>query len=253
MSLAPQILHQERVPANGVLVVPGRLDFEQLLEIEGIFAKRRITWLIEESAHHDPAVRAHLEKSNSGAMFSIADAAPEAAGKQLKNFLDDGGVLIYVPGLANTRNATPCHIPSAELRVLCSFGLPILPIAVDCPHESALSIEDNDTLPSALMVIGHEIPAASVSISSYREALLAAHEEAFSQHALLNQSLAMALLEGLRQDTGRIPRVLASHPRRNRSTACRHRSSTGQGRTHRQPRSHVCRKNPGEFQLHRRT
>ncbi|MFZ9941407.1 MAG: AMP-binding protein [Luteolibacter sp.] len=199
MSLAPQILHQERVPKNGVLVVPGRLDFEQLLEIEGIFAKRRITWLIEESAHHDPAVRAHLEKSNSGAMFSIADAAPEAAGKQLKNFLTDGGVLIHVPGKANTRNATPCHIPSAELRVLCSFGLPILPIAVDCPHESALSIEDIDTLPSALIVIGQEIPAASVSIATYREALLAAQEEAFSQHALLNQSLAMALLQGLKK------------------------------------------------------
>ncbi|MEY5013054.1 MAG: hypothetical protein RLY69_769 [Verrucomicrobiota bacterium] len=206
MSLAPQILHQERVPKNGVLVVPGRLDFEQLLEIEGIFAKRRITWLIEESAHHDPAVRAHLEKSNSGAMFSIADAAPEAAGKQLKNFIDDGGVLIHVPGKANTRNATPCHISSAELRVLCSFGLPILPIAVDCPHESALSIEDIDTLPSALIVIGQEIPAASVSIATYREALLAAQEEAFSQHALLNQSLAMALLQGLKKHSrhGRI-------------------------------------------------
>ena len=140
MPLAPTILHEERIPAHGVLVVPGRLDFYQLVEIESIFSKRRITWLIEESAQHDPAIRAHLEKSNSGAMFSIADAAPEAAGKELKTYLDNGGVLIHVPGTANTRNATPCHIPSAELRVLCSFGLPILPIAIDCPHESALSI-----------------------------------------------------------------------------------------------------------------
>jgi acyl-[acyl-carrier-protein]-phospholipid O-acyltransferase/long-chain-fatty-acid--[acyl-carrier-protein] ligase len=189
-----------------VLVVPGRLNFEQLLELEGIFSKRRITWLIEESAHHDPAIRAHLEKSSSGAMFSIADAAPEAAGKELKNFLDGGAVLIHVPGTANTRNATPCHIPSAELRVLCSFGLPILPIAIDCPHESALSIENTDTLPSAIIVIGQEIPATSVSVASYRQALLAAHEEAFSQHALLDQSLAMALLEGLKKHSrhGRI-------------------------------------------------
>ncbi|MFN6044719.1 MAG: AMP-binding protein [Verrucomicrobiota bacterium] len=199
MSLTPTILHEERIPAHGVLVVPGRLDFDQLLEIERIFSKRRITWLIEESAHHDPAIRAHLEKSNSGAMFSIADAAPEAAGKELKTYLDNGGVLIHVPGTANTRNATPCHIPSAELRVLCSFGLPILPIAIDCPYESALSIENTNALPSAVIVIGQEIPAASVSIASYRQALLAAHEEAFSQHILLDQSLAMALLEGLKK------------------------------------------------------
>lgn len=199
MPLAPTILHEERIPTHGVLVVPGRLDFGQLLEIESVFSKRRITWLIEESAHHDPAIRAHLEKSNSGAMFSIADAAPEAAGKELKSYLDGGGVLIHVPGTANTRNATPCHIPSAELRVLCSFGLPILPIAIDCPHESALSIENTNALPSATIVIGQEISAASVSIATYRQALLAAHEEAFSQHALLDQSLAMALLEGLKK------------------------------------------------------
>lgn len=199
MPLAPTILHEERIPTHGVLVVPGRLDFGQLLEIESVFSKRRITWLIEESAHHDPAIRAHLEKSNSGAMFSIDDSAPEAAGKELKSYLDGGGVLIHVPGTANTRNATPCHIPSAELRVLCSFGLPILPIAIDCPHESALSIENTNALPSATIVIGQEISAASVSIATYRQALLAAHEEAFSQHALLDQSLAMALLEGLKK------------------------------------------------------
>jgi acyl-[acyl-carrier-protein]-phospholipid O-acyltransferase/long-chain-fatty-acid--[acyl-carrier-protein] ligase len=199
MPLAPTTLNKERIPANGVLVVPGRLDFDQLLEIEGIFSKRRITWLIEESAHHDPAIRAHLEKSNSGAMFSIADAAPEAAGKELKTYLDNGGVLIHVLGTANTRNATPCHIPSAELHVLCSFGLPILPIAIDCPHESALSIEKTNALPSAVIVIGQEISAASVSIATYRQALLAAHEEAFSLHTLLDRSLAMALLEGLKK------------------------------------------------------
>lgn len=199
MPLAPAIIHKERIPTNGVLVVPGRLDFDQLLEIENIFSKRRITWLIEESAYHDPAIRAHLEKSNSGAMFSISDAAPEAAGKELKNYLDSGGVLIHVPGTANTRNATPCHIPSTELRVLCSFGLPIVPIAIDCPHESALSIEKTNALPSAVIVIGQEIPAASVSIATYRQALLAAHEEAFSQHTLLDKSLALALLEGLKK------------------------------------------------------
>jgi acyl-[acyl-carrier-protein]-phospholipid O-acyltransferase/long-chain-fatty-acid--[acyl-carrier-protein] ligase len=207
MPLAPRILHEERIPSNGVLVVPGRIDFNQLIEIEKVFSKRRVTWLIEESAHHDSAIRAHLENSDSGAMFSITDAAPQAAGKELKNYLDGGGVLIHVPGTANTRNASPCHIPSAELRVLCSFGLPILPIAIDLPQESALSIENSDQLPSAIISIGQEIPAASVSIATYRQALLSAHEEAFSQHTLLDQSLAMTLLEGLKKH-GKVGRIV---------------------------------------------
>lgn len=199
MPLMPSILHKDRIPSYGVLVIPGRLDFAQLLEIERIFSKRRITWLIEESAQHDPAIRAHLEKSDSGAMFSVADFAPEVAGNQLKTYLENGGVLIHVPGTATTRNATPCHIPSAELRVLCSFGLPILPIAIDCPRESALSTENTNSQPAAVIVIGEEIPAASASIANFRQALLVAYEEAFSQHAMLDQSLATALLEGLRK------------------------------------------------------
>lgn len=196
---ASNFLHGERIPKHGVLVVPGRINLEQLVQIERIFTGRRITWLIEESSNHEPALRDYLEKSESGAMFSADDSAPAAAGAQLKGYLDNGGVLIHVPGSAATRNATPCHIPSKELAALCSFGLPILPIAIDCPRESALSIESKSALPASVVVIGKEIPAASASIATYRQELLSAHEEAFSQHELLNQSLAMALLEGLRK------------------------------------------------------
>lgn len=198
-SSAANLLHKERIPQHGVLVVPGRINLNQLVEIERIFADRQITWLIEESSHHEPALRGYLEKSRSGAMFSVEDSAPDAAGAQLKSYLENGGVLIHVPGKVATRNATSCHIPSKELGVLCSFGLPILPVAIDCPRESALAIESKSSLPESVIAIGKEIPAASASIATYRHALLAAHEEAFSQHELLNQSLATALLEGLRK------------------------------------------------------
>ena len=198
-SRAANLIHEERIPTHGVLVVPGRINLNQLIEIERVFADRQITWLIEESSRHEPALRGYLEKSRSGAMFSVEDSAPDAAGAQLKSYLENGGVLIHVPGKVATRNATPCHIPSKELGVLCSFGLPILPVAIDCPRESALAIESKNSLPESVIAIGKEIPAASASIAAYHQALLAAHEEAFSQHELLNQSLAVALLEGLRK------------------------------------------------------
>jgi acyl-[acyl-carrier-protein]-phospholipid O-acyltransferase/long-chain-fatty-acid--[acyl-carrier-protein] ligase len=199
-SASIQIIHKDRLPAAGVLVIPGRLDFELLLYFEKLFTARKITWLVEETAHYDPALRNHLQKSGSGAMFSADDSAPEAAGTQLKPYLADGGVLIFVPGRATTRNATACHIPAAHLHALCAFGLPILPVAIDFPRESGLCIERKSSLPSAVVAIGKPVAAESASISAYQQALLEAGEEAYGSRSLLKGSLAMALLEGLKKN-----------------------------------------------------
>ena len=121
-----QILHRDRIPATGVLVIPSRLNFEQLLLLEKLFNGRKITWLVEETSQHDPALRSYLEKSGSGAMFSATDAAPASAGEQLKPYLSGDGVLIYVPGRSAARNATACRIPASHLQAMCAFGLPLL-------------------------------------------------------------------------------------------------------------------------------
>jgi len=199
-SASNQILNKERIPATGVLVIPGRLNFEQLLLLEKLFAGRKITWLVEEHSHHDPSMRGYLEKSGSGAMFSAADAAPADAGNQLKSYLHDGGILIYVPGRATARNATFCHIPAPHLRALCAFGLPLLPIAIDCPKESSLSIERRSSLPASIFAIAKPLAAANSSVANYHQALLEAAEEAYRARALFNKSLAMTLLEGLRKN-----------------------------------------------------
>jgi acyl-[acyl-carrier-protein]-phospholipid O-acyltransferase/long-chain-fatty-acid--[acyl-carrier-protein] ligase len=198
-SASAHILHKDRIPASGALVIPGRLNFEQLLQLEKLFAGRKITWLIEEHSHHEPALRAYLEKSGSGAMFSAADAAPAAAGEQLKPCLSNGGVLIHVPGRAATRNATACHIPSAHLRTMCAFGLPVLPVAIDCPRESALSVERLTSLPACVFAIAKPIAAEKASVAAYQQALWEAAEEAYRSRALFNGSLAMTLLAGLRK------------------------------------------------------
>jgi len=206
-SASIQILHRDRIPETGVLVIPGRLNFEQLLQLERLFAERNITWLVEENAHHDPPLLSYLENSGSGAMFSASDTAPAAAGEQLKPYLADGGVLIHVPGRAAVRNATPCHIPAAHLQTLCAFGLPVLPIAVDCPRESGLSIERRASQPAYVVAVGGTIPAEKASPATYRQALLEAAEDAFRRRSLFSGSLAMALLAGLRRH-GKTQRIL---------------------------------------------
>jgi len=198
-SASIQILHSERLPQSGVLVIPGRLDFSLLLHLEKLFDGRKITWLIEEEAHYDPAIRGFLEQSKSGAAFSAADGAPASAGSQLRAFLGNGGVIIYVPGRATTRNGTACHIPSSHLRVMCAFGLPLLPIAVDTPHSSCLSIERAAALPHAVIAIANPIPAADASVAAFQQNLYEAAQEAYASRTLFKGSLAMALLEGLKK------------------------------------------------------
>ncbi len=198
-----QILHKERLPTAGSLVIPGRLDFELLLHFEKLFAARKITWLVEETALYDNAVRTHLEKSGSGAMFSAADADPAAAGEQLKTYLADGGVLIFVPGRATTRKGTAIHICTAHLTTLCAFGLPIVPIAVDCPRESCLATEHRSSLPLAVMVVGKPIAAVDASVAAYQQSVLEANEEAYSTRPLFKSSLAMTLLAGLKRNASR--------------------------------------------------
>jgi acyl-[acyl-carrier-protein]-phospholipid O-acyltransferase / long-chain-fatty-acid--[acyl-carrier-protein] ligase len=198
-SASIQILHKERLPATGCLVVPGRLNVEHILQFERLFAGRKITWLVEETAHYDRLMRAHLEKSGSGAMFDSADPAPASAGAQLQPYLEGKGVLIYVPGRSTARRGTPNHIPATHLKALCAFGLPVLPVAIDSPRSSCLITERKSSLPLAIIAFGTLIPAGSASISGFQQNLLLAYESAYSARPLFKGSLAMTLLQGLKR------------------------------------------------------
>ena len=179
-------------------MIPGRLDFEQLLVLEKQFEGRPVTWLVEENARHDSLMRAYLEKSGSGAMFSANDGALEAAGRQLQPHLENGGVIIHVPGRAAVRNAAFNHTPAAELEALCALKLPVLPVAIDCPRNSSLSIENSHALPSFVLSFADPIAADRVSVAAWQQAMFAANEAAYSARPLFSQSLPMALLAGLK-------------------------------------------------------
>lgn len=199
MSSAVQIHHQDRIPESGCLVVPGCIDFHELLYLQRLFEDRKITWLIEENAELDPAVEGFLSKTEHGAAFSNDDKNPVGAGKQLAESLENGGVLIHIHGKAAARAATPCHIPGKTLATLGAFGLPTLPLVVDYPRESALSIERVNKLPRAVIAVGHLIPKEKSSGSALRQALLETFEEVYSTREIFKTSLATALLEGLKK------------------------------------------------------
>ena len=202
MSSPVQFLHTDRIPATGQLVIPSRITLNEIHQLEKMFVGRKISWLIEESSKLDAAVLAHLERTGSGTAFSDDDESPAGAGEQLKPMIADGGLLIFVPGRAVTRNAIPCHIPGKTLRTLSAFGLPVLPILVEHPREGSLSIEKTASMPSVVLSVGKEISAADMRPATYLERILELTEEIFSNRPLLKGSLGTALLQGLKKHSG---------------------------------------------------
>lgn len=191
------IIGQDRLPTSGHLVIPGRVSRADITVFKKLYAGRPMTWLIEESAVIDDEIKA-LIQNDEGAMFG-SDDDPALVGQQLKQYLDKQGVLIFLPGNVVARAAVPCHIPSKVLRVLCAFGLPVLPVAIDIPREGGFASENASNQPEGVMALGTLIDAGKASIPAYQEQLLQAAEEVFSQRSFLKQTLGMALLKGLKK------------------------------------------------------
>jgi acyl-[acyl-carrier-protein]-phospholipid O-acyltransferase / long-chain-fatty-acid--[acyl-carrier-protein] ligase len=198
------IIGQERLPATGLLVIPGRVSSAEITVFKKLFSGRPITWLVEESGVLPDGIKPMIQ-NDQGAMFTVDDD-PALVGKQLKSYLDKNGVLIFLPGQVVARSAVPCHIPAKVLRALCAFGLPILPVAIDVPREGGFEIEKSSSQPQGVMALATAIDAGKATLPLYQERLLQAAEEAFSQRSFLKQSLGMMLLKGLKKyaSTGKI-------------------------------------------------
>lgn len=200
MGIKRQILGKENIPSDGVLVIPGRLDFSEMLHLEKAFAGRNITWLCEENVTLNDTVKKFLERSNVTAVtFSVDDTAPIEIGKKLTEKLAHGGLLVFICGCVCSTRGDNCHIPADNLKQLCALGLPILPISVTHPKDISSASENISNLPDTVFSIAPLILAKDASVAAWRQALLLAEEFAFSQRSFLNGSLPITLLTGLKK------------------------------------------------------
>ncbi|MFW2385197.1 MAG: hypothetical protein ACN4GG_05165, partial [Akkermansiaceae bacterium] len=58
-----QIRSLDRLPRNGALLIPGRLDVSQAQELLNIIGDRPVTWLVEESDPVTPEMESFLTGS----------------------------------------------------------------------------------------------------------------------------------------------------------------------------------------------
>ncbi|MEN8735616.1 MAG: AMP-binding protein [Akkermansiaceae bacterium] len=195
-----QIRSLDRLPRNGALLIPGRLDVSQAQELLNIIGDRPVTWLVEESDPVTPEMESFLTGSGKdGAVFSRSDEDLKKVGENLRGKIGGNGLLIFVPPKVVARPATACHIPGYTVTALGALGLPIAPLDISVPTECCLSVENSAKLPSAIFTFGEAIPAAKSSGSNFRESLLKASSEAFASREFFNGSLPIALLEGLKK------------------------------------------------------
>lgn len=201
MSKKIDLLGKNHIPKDGALVIPGRLNFQEMLHLEQAFPGRKITWLCEENVVLDDATRNLLERDSTVAVaFSANDTAPDAIGETLQENLKDGGMIVFLPGLVGAHNGECCHISAAVLKQLCSLGLPVLPLSVTRPGETSLTTENTGRLPNSVLSFSELIPAKNVSVAAWRQGLLASEEESFAARDFLNGSLPIALLAGLKKN-----------------------------------------------------
>ena len=185
-----QILHKDRIPATGVLVIPGRLDFEQLLHLEKLFAGRQITWLIEENSHHDAFLLVPTSKNPvPGRCSPPDDAAPASAGTQLQPLPRQRRRPHIRPRPGGGPQCDELPHPVVPPHGDVCLRPADSPIAIDCPRESSLCVERKSSLPSSVFAIAKPIPSAESSVAAYHQALLEARRRSL-QLARLVQRLA---------------------------------------------------------------
>ncbi len=195
-----EVINRERVPSSGVMIVPNRLEFTDMLHLEKELAGRRIVYLVERSMQYDPLLQAHLEKEDVLALeFSADTTQREVFKKQVHSGVASDEVLVFIPGPVRFRSGQITHVPSGVLRFLIEAGAPVLPLFVDHPVDTRLSIESVTETDLFVFSFGKILEREAVTVPNYQENLLLASEEAFNRRSILGMSLPYALLRGLKR------------------------------------------------------
>lgn len=195
------VLGLEHLPAGGFLLVPDPLVADDIAVLHSALAGRPLTFLVEHDAILDPSVH-HAADSHGELIGFVPD---DAHLNELRHAIADqtgqGRVVLFLPGAAPARPSSRLGVPGARLILLQQAADAVVPLAIDRPSQSHLPIEQPASLPSAVYSFGRATGANDPAGQLLRHHLEAG-EVAFSQRALLDDSLGWALLRGLKAHHG---------------------------------------------------
>ncbi len=195
-------LHGEaNIPSGGILIIPSRLAFQDLLHLEKQLEGRRLVFLIAKDLEYDPILQAQLEKENTHSFEFSSDEDSKATFKrELHQFLAEGSIVIFVPGAAQIRCGQVLSIPSEILKFLTGSGAPVLPLFVEHPEECSLGVEPRHEIERIVFSFGEPLQREAANLANFTENLLIAAELAFAARPILQSHLAFEMLRGLKRN-----------------------------------------------------
>jgi acyl-[acyl-carrier-protein]-phospholipid O-acyltransferase/long-chain-fatty-acid--[acyl-carrier-protein] ligase len=174
-----QVLHSERFPAHGAVIVPTRLNEAEAAELEHTLHGRRVV--------------------RFGAA-ELAGGVPDA----VRQAVAGNGFALFLPAPVETWPGSVSDLPRAVLQALVEWQLPVVPLAVDRPATDGLPSDERALLAASVLVPGPAIPPGSLTVIALFDGLLRVGEEAFSGRPTFDGHLGRALLRGIKRNGARV-------------------------------------------------
>lgn len=124
---------------------------------------------------------------------------PATEGARIQEAVAGGALVLYRPEAACTWPGCVTEVSSTRVAALAALGVPLLPVAVERPRDSALEIERAGGLPQSIIVPGQLLREADAAPARVLEEWLLGAEEAFSRRPLLRTHLGWAILRGIKR------------------------------------------------------
>ena len=173
-----QVLHAGRLPSDGAVIVPARLNASEAAELE-------------RAAGGRPVVRFGAEELMAGEVAAV------------RQVVASGGFGLFVPAAVESWPGAQWDIPRVAMEALVGLEVPLVPVAVDRPSTCSLRSEESGQLADSVLVPGAVIRPGSATVMLLIDGLLRAGEEAFSGRPSFDGHLGRALLRGIKRSGSR--------------------------------------------------
>lgn len=195
MPSSPNVLHADRIPNGGALLIPSQLSASDLARLQKILAGRRIALLTEGKGAPDAPLEAAMNASGLPRWERVSEGGQESSIAAVHA----GTIVLCVPPSVSALPGTPVRVPKAMMKDLSEWHLPVLVVGVDHSDEGCLSVDYTGGGAESVFYFSPVIPAAQVSRARIHEALINAAAEAYAQKPAFEQHLGRLLVAGLKK------------------------------------------------------
>lgn len=188
------------LPSAPALIIPSRLSLDDAVQVALQLRGKPVTFLMEEEQSRVASRHGRLNEAGSKQLvFDVDDLNIESLGQGIREAIDDGSYVIFLPAPATTQAAATTTVQSSLLKALVGSGAPVVPLEVLHARSITPPVLRGLGGPSIIIAFGRRLDPDDASLPNYLESLLEAAERAFSCLPFLNGHLADAVLRGLKQ------------------------------------------------------